>query len=589
MELFTPFFWAYFAGTAFLFLVCYDRFDQPTDTEDSIISKLVPRQLVTDRGYLRTFLIYCLIMQILYTLIVLAGPSVIRGFSGEKEGFQQAMLFNQIPSQEEATDDSKRSMKDPFDQRRLNEEDPVWFPLAVVLLLAGASTRYPMINTVELIVRKLAHRSIGIPQGIHNLADDLNRSKIEFSQLNSRQKSFIMNKYAMVSGQKLRVVEDLDEIQGPNRGLIRNWLRLNYLFDILENHRRDLPPAFDTQILKKYPQMWASIKSATYYDLRPSTIKNAISKEPDELDPTERDSVEQIQDAVEATLFDLQSVIAACILRSLDRKNGVTEIMDFFNLKHPEATEVDYSEILIGSFFAVFGFVFVVVFFTEPVVELFELKPSSRIPTQTWDAFVWATSTVFLHAAAALAALQYRNSIGPNWRALSFRTLEVPSRNYLKVIGRAYIASTVSLFIWWLLAEAIKGRGIVWPSTEEMWIPLFGILGMVTAFFVCYSLDVAERKDRVSRKRLHLQAIVQGASTGFVCYVLLAMLGGDKPQLDFEIYGGLVAGTAGFLIGTILLVYVRRHWLLSDERRLTSSEPESQYEGYHGNPAPLDT
>jgi len=55
---------------------------------------------------------------------------------------------------------------DPFKQDLNKEDDLTWFPLAVVLVLAGAaSSRYPFFDTIELIARRLTQRIIGISEG----------------------------------------------------------------------------------------------------------------------------------------------------------------------------------------------------------------------------------------------------------------------------------------------------------------------------------------------------------------------------------------------------------------------------------------
>lgn len=531
---------AYVAGGIFLLLFCVDRFDEPAK-KGSFVDTLVPRHLATHAEYLRTFLIYYAIMWAIYTLLTLIGPSVMELLQPETEGFTK---LTEISPNE-----------NPF-KDNLNKEDyPTWFPLAVVLVLAGAaSSRYPFFNMIELIVRRLTHRIIGIPDGIQNLAESLNRARIDLSALSKNEVEFIKSKYSAVTGEDLGDIEDYynqAEIQG---GVLINWIRLQFLYNVIENKQRDLPRGFDTAILRSYDSMWMQTKSAVH-ELTPKRISESLADNTDETDFTDRDRTNRTREDVDNTLHDIHAIIAACVAQNVNHEDDLSEIMKALRLVTPPKRNLDFSQAFISAFVIVFIFMFLVVFATPLIIEFIGFTPSPLFPLDHNKATSWATSTVFLHGASAIAVLSYRNKLGEKWLKMRIRDTSIPASQYLWVMIRAYCAATIGLGIWWFMKEAIVS-GVTLPSEEEYWIPMFGLLGIATGFWVSYSLDVAEREDLVSRKRLALQAALQGLSTGLLCSLLLIMIPGvDR---DFTIYTGTVSGLAGFMIGLIIIVFVRQ-------------------------------
>lgn len=547
---------AYVAGGIFLLLFCVDRFDEPVKT-GSFVETLVPRHLATHAEYLRTFLIYYVIMWTIYTLLTLIGPSVLLLLQPETEGFTQVADIS--------------NLGDPFKKDLSKEDYPTWFPLAVVLVLAGAaSSRYPFFNTIELIVRRLTHRIIGIPDGIQNLAENLNRARIDLSALSENEIEFIKTKYKAVTENDLVDITDYYNQAEKQGGVLINWIRLHFLFNIIEHKQRDLPKGFDTAILRSYDSMWMQIKSAVY-DLTPKRIAESLADQDDETDFTDRDRTNRTREDVGNTLNNIHAIIAACVAQNVNHDDDLSEIMKTLRLVAPPKTTLDLSQAFITAFIIVFIFMFLIVFATPLVVNLIGFTPSDLFPLDPKKAISWATSTVFLHGAAAIVVLRYREKLGDKWQKMKIRDTVIPASQYLWVMVLGYCAATAGLGTWWFLKEAIVS-GLTLPSQKEYWIPLFGMLGIATGFWVSYSLDVAEREEQVARKRLFLQAALQGFTTGLLCALLLLMMPGvDR---DFIIYTGTVSGLAGFIIGLIIIIFVRQLHLKED--RVNPDQPEEE-------------
>jgi hypothetical protein len=539
---------AYVAGGIFLLLFCVDRFDEPVK-KGSFVETLVPRHLATHSEYLRTFLIYYVIMWAIYTLLTLIGPSFMQLFQPDTQGFTRL--------------DDLNAMKDPFKSEIDREDYPTWFPLAVVLVLAGAaSSRYPFFNTVELIVRRLTHRIIGIPDGIQHLAENLNRAQINLAALSESEAAFIKSKYHSVTGEVLDDINNYYEHAGKKGIVLINWIRLNFLFNIIENKQRELPRGFDTAILRSYDSMWMQVKSAIY-DLTPRRVTDSLVEHTEDTDYTDRERTNRTREDVDNSLHSIHAIIAACVAQSVNHEDDLARIMKALRLTTPPKTHLDFSQAFVAAFVVVFAFVFLVVFATPLIIDYLVDDPSGSFPRDKGDAFSWATSTIFLHGAAAVSALRYRQKLGKRWQKMRIRSASVPATQYVWVMALAYVAATIGLGLWWFVQQAIVS-GLALPTEKEGWIPLFGVLGIATGFWVSYSLDVAEREETISRGRMVLQAVYQGATTGLISSILLSML--PAVELDFLIYTSTVAALAGFLIGLIVIVFVRVLYLKEDEQ-----------------------
>ena len=534
------FIFAYIAGGIFLLLFCVDRFDQPVKN-GSFVETLVPRHLTTHSEYLRTFLIYYVIMLVIYTLLTLAGPSILHLLEPDTEGFTKLATFN--------------GSSDPFKADLNRDQYPTWFPLAVVLVLAGAaSSRYPIFNTIELIVRQLTHRIIGIPDGIQNLAESLSRARIDVAALNENEIEFIKTKYKAVTTKDLNDINNYYKELEKQGGVLVKWIRLQFLFNIIEHKQRDLPECFDTAILRSYKSMWDQIKSATY-DLTTKKISDSIVADKDDIDVINWERVNRTREEVDITLHDLHAIIAACMAQNASNKDDLINIFKALKLVSRPEKKLDFSQAFIVAFFIVFIFIFLVVFLTPSMILFFGFEPSQYMPNDHKQATSWATSMVFLHGAAAIAVLRYRMKLGKKWQRMRIRTAEIPAAQYLWSMVLAYFSATLGLAAWWLLKKIIV-TGFTWPSQDEYWIPLFGFLGIATGFWVSYSLDVAEREEKITKLRLLLQALLQSITTGLLCFLLVAMI--PNLGLDFEIYTGSLAALAGMIIGFIIIVFVRQ-------------------------------
>jgi len=537
---------AYAAGIVFLLLFCVERFDQPARKPGSFVDNLVPRHLATHTEFLRAFLIYYFIMWSIYTLVTLAGPQVMQGFAGDTAGFAPEAMVD------------SGSVEDSFSVRVGGGEDPVWFPLAVVMLLAGVSTRYPVFNSVELIVRRLTHRIIGIPDGIQKLAESLNRARIDLGALVESEQEFIREKYKVATGQELSSISDYYKNLERHRIAQINWIRLKFLFNIIENRRRDLPEAFDANVLAHYPSMWTQIKSSIY-ELSDDRISEFLGINYDKADEIDKNRFDHLEEKINNTLSDLHAIIAACIAHSTGRNTDLTEVMRALKLMSTPEKRQDLSNAFIAAFFVVFVFIFIIVFATPAVLKLMNYTPTELFPSDNMAAFQWATSSVFLHGAAAFAAWRYREGRQKSWKPMNIRAASIPAAQYLTVMFLAFLAATIGLGLWWFLKELFTGvQPLSMPSNEEFWIPLFGLIGAATGFWVCYSLDVAEREEHVSMGRMLIQAAMQGMTTGGLCFILMTTLPGERITLGFELYAGIVAGLLGLIIGFIIILFVRQ-------------------------------
>lgn len=117
------------------------------ETSDRLLSILPPGTLRGTMILMRAYLIYILVVGTAYTVLSFGGAYVLRVAQKLKIGEESGLSF--------------LSSNMAFD-------DPAW-PLAVSLAFVGLADTIPRLNVIERHIRRLAHRSIGIPPLIRSL------------------------------------------------------------------------------------------------------------------------------------------------------------------------------------------------------------------------------------------------------------------------------------------------------------------------------------------------------------------------------------------------------------------------------------
>lgn len=544
---------AFLLGGIVLVLVCIERFSQPVKNERSFISTLLPEHLASKQDYLKAFSVYLFIMLTIYTLASLIGPNAYKAFklaNDANAGYSPALNAS-------ANGPTHVFMKFK------STPAPAWMPLLVMMILSGMSTNYKVFTFIELIVRKLTHRIIGIPDSIEELAEKLQLSKIDIPALKKNDREFIQRRFEYATG---RPITDLgkyyDEVERADP--IRRWVRLQFLYDRLENRRQAIGQFIEVGMLQHYSNIWNEIKLAV---LRLADKKGLERINRDMASPEgspNRDKTQAIESKIDETLHNIHALIAAAIARRCHSARSIAQAMAALGLCSEDTEKKDFVNAVIAGIFLMTVLVFLIVFITSKLKGLLPSDVYAALPTRPYDSFMWATGALCLHGSAALVAWHYQESRlkKKNWIPLDIRQFKIPSKQYLFLALRVYVCATLSLFFWYWATELLKPGPFKGLSVEEIWIPLFGFVGVITGIYVAYTIDICTRP-ALSKIRMTIQPIYQALFTALMSYIVMTML---KSNEYLNLYVGVITAMQGLTIGVIVLAIARKIHLFAPRR-----------------------
>lgn len=556
----------FIGGLAFLFFYCYDSFNKPVKTGDSFVTTLAPRQLASNQDYLKAFLVYFFLMALIYSFLSIFFPHILQavefaglgdisvGFAatpeheGSAEGLTEAFSF----TSPEATYAS------------------AWMPMAIAMILTGISTNYQWLNKIELSVRSATHRIIGIPDGIEKLAQRIEASLLDVESLESTDSTFIREKFKLITGKELpNIATYYDDVITADP--LRRWIRMQFLFDRIENKKHLISSAVNVHVFEHYDFILNRIRLAALELSNLERVKPVL--EPVDLGQgqniTERQAATTRK--IDAALHDIHAILAASIFQHNNDPAGVSTAFKALGLSTTAIRKDNIINGVIAAIFMLFFLVIVIVLLTPPIAAMLNITTSAAFPQDAADALIWASSAISLHGAAALIAWSYQNKriSARRWRPMNIGKFEVPALQYSFACLVTYLAGSIALLFWWWAKQLFSGETLI-LTQNELWIPIFGVLGMVTGFWVLYTIDVAQRRN-LTRPRLFMQPVMHGLTTGLAGYFLMTLFLSQNPDLAFSIYVGIVTALQGTLIGTIVTLFSRHQFTRSGEEE----EPES--------------
>lgn len=548
---------AFLLGGIVLTLICYERFGQPVEDEHSFVSTLLPELLATKQDYLKAFLVYLSIMLSIYVLASLMGPNAYKAFHLSGSTDVETGETGYRPAVDAGVIEDGNGIVEAFKGFEKTHA-PAWVPLVVMLVLSGLSTKYKAFNKIELVVRKLTHRIIGIPDSIEKLANDLQIARLNILSMKDKDQMFIKKKFEFATGRQLPDISKYyDEVERADP--VRRWIRLQFLYDRLENKRQIIGRVIDLNVLDHYRNMWNEIK-LDIMNLSHRRDLELIDKEkgvPDDGDELQRAQI--IETKIDATLHNIHAIIAASIARRCYSPQSIKEAMAVLGLSLKEIEKKDYANAVIASLFVMTLIVFLIVFFTHKADLWVSEAIYAQLPTGPYDAFVWATGALFLHGAAALAAWRYQDIRRKKkvWTTMNIRKLIIPSKQYMLLSLKTYVYATCSLLVWFLALEFFKPGPFDGFSQEQAWIPLFGLVGVVTGVYVAYTIDLCARPN-LSRGRMAIQPVYQAAFTALLSYIIMSMIAWNAPMGALNLYICGVMAVEGLTLGIIVLVLARQ-------------------------------
>lgn len=501
----SDFFVAYACGLVILVLFCIERFNQPTNTQGSFVEALVPKAVSNGFQYIQTFVIYVAIMLIVYTGLSIVGPHVlpVLGLSDSTAG---------IDNVKELADNAEAALESaPI-------VVPAWVPLSVLLILTGGATHFRALNQVEFFARRLTHRLIGIPQNVESLAGNIRDRRINLEQLSAPERDSLIAFY------NLTVEEEADSLQQVKEAIshndvLRRALRLFFLHYLME--AKDLPDGFGSIIKKDYSHVWKSInKSIAALRSEPQNLR-LLSVNAALLDEAGQKQRRYLIERIDQTLNDLHALIAVGLCPVYKNPGKVKQITDALSLAEGGVEDNVLLNRVLLALIALFFGVLTLVYLTQG---------------DPLKAFQWATGAFVLHGAAAISAWRYYQPrvLNGNWVSLRFSKMQIPTLQYIYVALRGYVFGTLALALWHGFNTLITTGQFPKFEGQLIWIPAYGAVGVMTAFWVAYDFDVVHENGSPPLPRRVLQVVLQAATTAgiafFITVALLSTFGMDLEQ-----------------------------------------------------------
>lgn len=555
-------------GLAFLFFYCYDSFNKPVKTGDSFVTTLAPRQLASNQDYLKAFLVYFFLMALIYSFLSVFFPHILQAVEFAGLG-DISVGFAATPEHEGGAEGLTEAFSFTSPEATYAA---AWMPMAIAMILTGISTNYQWLNKIELSVRSATHRIIGIPDGIEKLAQRIQESLLDVDALDPADSTFIREKFKLITGKELPNIETYyDDVITADP--LRRWIRLQFLFDRIENKKHLISSAVNVHVFEHYDFILNRIRLAALELSNLERVKPVL--EPVDLGQGQHITERQVATTrkIDEALHDIHAILAASIFQ---HNNDPAEVTAAFKALGLSTTSIRKDNIIngvIAAIFMLFFLVIVIVLLTPPIAAMLNITTSAAFPQDATDALIWASSAISLHGASALIAWSYQNKRinARRWRPMNIGKFQVPALQYSFACFVTYLAGSIALLFWWWAKQLFSGETLI-LTQNELWIPIFGVLGMVTGFWVLYTIDVAQRQD-LTKWRLFMQPVLHGLTTGLAGYFLMTLFLSQNPDLAFSIYVGIVTALQGGLIGTIVTLFSRHQFTRGHQEEEPEPEP----------------
>jgi len=524
---------AYACGLVLLMLFCIERFNLPTSVDGSFVETLVPKAVSSGFQYTKAFAIYVMTLICVYTCLSIIGPYLFAalGFVDPTAGFKAG--------EKVASDATGALSAEPL-------VVPAWVPLAILLILTGGATHFRMLNQVEFFARRITHRLIGIPNDVERLAEDIDDRRIALESLSATERNYVLTVYNQASGESLQSLTALEQALATN-DVMRRWLRLCFLHFIMENG--DLPANFEAVTRRTYRHVWEGVGAAIEAIRADPEQHRLLALASDKAEGADRERRRILVQNLNEALHDLHALIAVGLCPV--RHNGAEawRIVGALRLANGDVDDDALLNRVLLALIVLFFGVLVSVYATQsdPVV-----------------AFKWATGAFFLHGGAALSAWRFydRRRRRGAWSEMRFSHMKIPTLQYIRVGVGGYIYGTLALILWYAIDYLLTNGALPRISSQLVWIPGYGALGVLTAFWVAYDFDVVQREGTSIVRRV-FQVAMQGATTGAIAYFItitvMQVLGADGPAAAATAWRiGFITAVASGILGFFAVFLARR-------------------------------
>jgi hypothetical protein len=528
------------AGAGVLFKYCLEQFDKPTQSksENDPWPFIVPKYLASRRQYLVGFSLYFGILLGIFLLFSFLGPDVV------------AKIFAGIVSAQTIANVAAPAAA-PAAAAAVN---PI-FPIVIAFWLVGINPSLPKFLDVELLVRKLGHRTAYIPTGMNDIFvfmrytgySDFVMSERElkeaWSEIGVRPVTTtldelkpaveLMNHVAFLYGRAATLAGDLN-LNMPA------GLREGLNIDVFRTYRSDI-------------QRVLTMLQAAHGRI---VEQNAAP------DDDHSEAVQDIQRDLNRSLEFIYTLFACAI--TAKGTDALADRLSAFGIikPYPPKPQIPWNPILkvtigCGVVMFVAGFLAIQTFIANTAI-----AQSPGIPRTPGDLAVWLLIAFFVHIVAIALATRTRTRLIDRDKYMS-PTGATNISAYMRVLVYCAGASLASYLVlnglspiniilssWGAPLAAFTDPLVHYLQFCAAWTMVPASCGLMTA----YTLDLT-----CETPTQRLQSGVIEASVMGVVAMLAVQFSGDQATTYFRVFNVMVYGGIGFVFGFLLPAAITRH------------------------------
>jgi len=411
---------------------------------------------------------------------------------------------------------------------------PYTLPLVVALVIVGVLPNFPVVQQVELALRRFAHERAFIPQSARAIAERIAAATFDFSQYAQPE---------VLANPSMRGVLEEDFL--ARRGsLERNWAKLSsLLYKLRRAHTSGEKLNLDDELLTRY---WADVEQI-------ATTRRAMEEDIAEYRALKSSGTfpnqEELEDRVVASLRKVYVLIGcAAQLRCLQAEHFTNTLEKFgFRFADKDIVQTGGQAMVLTGAGVVALTVFFVAWLWEALRLVLEDSISAAFGMSLASPIRLAVSAFIAHGAAMLVVDRFRR--GRMRHGGWFKTdgkKEPAGSAYAVAAICAWVASAAVLLVW--------GAIFVEPSWNMAGeAARFALLPTVSGVFLAFQLD---RVETGSCGNTTIGILSQAAITGFCGYVAIgARFGSGSAQsaaTEYVMQIVLIGVAIGALLGWYL-------------------------------------
>jgi|GEM_PF-5518989 len=498
-------------GWVVLLVASFERLNAPAklgSERRDIYDLIIPVYLKKSHLLLTAILSYSLVITVIFLLGCIVLQFIIvdsLGFLPELNGGNSTGSTIGIEHQPNALSPTWLSDLNNFAGKPFESMNPT-IPLITSLALIGFGEGIPILSAGDYYARKLAHRSIGIPHAIRDLADSIRHQNISRIPEIHPCLDDLLEKHVEDDIIRGKIRNELDSLGEDERNRIFSIL---YWQDVLDDHLSCRSRWLPIQSRSLFPSIWREIEDFSVQYIRNFDRKYVRQMMKDDI----------IDETLEKSAFLVAFDVHHAKMCDSNFQNTIPQYLSFLK-SYPtdERTPIFFVTLLALSITVVVTASSIIV---GMIVKSFNID--SSLPTNTQDLIHWSSSTFLTYFCSIIAVFWF----SPNELKGHLSMEKFHIEKVAKIIMSGLFGCICGFYLFDSLETLLSGDYSILPSDMFYNIMPFSIIGILSIVFLISSpyRNFSSFKDfsKVTLKRIGL-AFVTFFTVGFLPILIFQVI-----------------------------------------------------------------